>query len=80
MVRSEDIFINGEEATWSINLVAPFAGSYQGTFRFRCYLSPMGVIQADRDYRKLMGDNAALADPRGRELGLFFGSAKIQNN
>lgn len=61
-VKPEDIHIQNGMATWSINLSAKIGGTYLGTFVFRCVLTPMQTIQADRDRRELLGSNPSLAD------------------
>lgn len=48
-------------ALWEINMVGPIGGTYQGLFTFRTVLSPMHLIEADRDYRDLLGKNAEFA-------------------
>lgn len=57
-VKPEDIIIEGETAIWNINFTAPIGGTYQGTFKFRCYLTPIQIIDADREFRSLIGDYA----------------------
>lgn len=61
-VEEQDISIDSKGlASWDINLNAPIAGLYQGTFKFRTGLSPLQEIEADRDYRDLLGKNAEFA-------------------
>lgn len=51
-------------ATWEINITAPIGGTYMGVFKFKTGLTPMQQIEADRDYRALLGSQAPeLATP-----------------
>lgn len=59
-VRS-DIMIEGNTATWSFRLDGDIHGTYSGTFRFRCYLSPLQRIAADRERRELLGNHPEYA-------------------
>lgn len=55
-VRS-DIIIEGNIASWDINALGDVYGTYVGTFKFRCYLTPTQQIAANREYRELIGPN-----------------------
>lgn len=59
--KNEDIRIDGDVATWEMNMVGAIKGTYIGTFRFRCYLTPLQQIQAGKEQRALLGENMALA-------------------
>jgi len=56
-----DIILDGNTATWSLNLDGEIHGTYSGTFRFNCYLSPLKQIAANREYRELIGPNPTFA-------------------
>jgi len=61
LVEEKDILLDSQGiATWEINMTAPIGGTYQGLFQFRTVLSPIQQIEADRDYRELLGTNASL--------------------
>jgi hypothetical protein len=61
LVDEKDILLDSNGiATWEINMTAPIGGTYQGVFQFRTVLSPIQQIEADRDYRDLVGNNASL--------------------
>lgn len=61
-VQEEDISIDSQGiASWDLNITAPIGGTYQGAFKFRTGLSPIQEIEADRDYRDLLGKNAEFA-------------------
>lgn len=62
MVEEQDINIDSQGvASWDIDMVAPYGGTYLGAFKFRTVLSPIQEIEADRDYRDLLGKNAEFA-------------------
>lgn len=61
IVTRSDIMIEGNTATWSFRLDGDIHGTYSGTFRFRCYLSPLQKIAADRERRELLGNHPEYA-------------------
>lgn len=61
IVTRSDIIIEGNTATWSFRLDGDINGTYSGTFRFRCYLSPLQRIAADRERRELLGNHPEYA-------------------
>ena len=67
-VNPNDVTIENGIAIWDLNLTAPIGGTYQGTFKFRCALTPMQELEADRDYRELLGKNAEFANTRSENL------------
>lgn len=52
-----DISIDGNIATWNINITGDIQGTYVGIFKFKCYLTPIEQIKANRDYREMIGPN-----------------------
>lgn len=61
LVEEKDILLDSQgNASWEINMTAPIGGTYQGLFQFRTILSPIQQIEADRDYRELLGPSASL--------------------
>ena len=52
-----DIVIEGNTATWDIMAEGDIQGTYTGTFRFKCFLTPTQALAASREYRSLLGDN-----------------------
>lgn len=50
-----DIIIEGNTAVWNMRLDGDIHGTYSGVFRFKCYLSPLQKIAADRERRELLG-------------------------
>jgi hypothetical protein len=61
MIDEKDILLDSQgNATWEMNMTGPIGGTYQGVFQFRTVLSPLQQIEADRDYRELIGTNYQL--------------------
>ena len=52
-----DLVIEGNTATWEMKIDGDIHGTYRGAFRFKCYLSPLQQIAADRERRELLGAN-----------------------
>jgi hypothetical protein len=57
-----DLRIDGSVATWEMKVEGSISGTYAGTFRFRCFLTPLQIITAGREYRELLGSNMSLAN------------------
>jgi hypothetical protein len=60
-LKRSDISIEGNIGTWSISLEGSVNGTYLGTFKFKCFLTPSEKLACGRRYRELLGPNAALA-------------------
>jgi hypothetical protein len=62
-VNENDISVNLEDGTATYNLRhhGQISGTYMGVFRFLCSLNPIQYIEADKDYRELLGKNAEFA-------------------
>jgi len=56
-----DLIIEGNTATWNMRLEGDINGVYAGAFRFKCYLSPLQQIAANREYREILGPNPTFA-------------------
>jgi hypothetical protein len=76
MEEREDIKIDGNIATWEINTVGEILGTYIGTFRFKCFLTPLEQIAAGKLERELIGPNMALANEH--ETFLAFALAQLK--
>lgn len=61
MAERQDITIDGSVATWEMNLQGAINGTYIGTFKFRCYLTPTQQIAASREMRELLGPQMGMA-------------------
>jgi hypothetical protein len=77
-VKPEDISININEgtATWNIQSNGQVGGLYTGQFTFNLMLSPIQEIEADRDYRELLGKNAELASTHIESLAHVLSQLK----
>jgi len=75
-ILKKDIIIENGFASWDINTAEPIGGTYMGTFTFRCVLSPLQIIEADRDYRDLLGPNPAMVDPVAENLAYALSQLK----
>lgn len=56
-----DIILEGNTASWDINLSGEVQGTYIGTFRFKCFLTPTQRLAASREYRELLGPSPTVA-------------------
>ena len=74
----DDIKIEGNVATWEINTVGSIMGTYIGTFRFRCFLSPLQQIAAGREERELIGVNMSLAPEHEKFLAYALTQLKYR--
>ena len=60
-LKEYDIIIEGNQATWEMRLEGDIQGTYVGTFKFRCFLTPTQRLSAGREYRELLGSNPTVA-------------------
>src|ERR1700687_4562703 len=60
-LKRSDISIEGNIATWNLAANGDINGTYSGTFRFKCVLTPTEKLASGRFYRELLGPNASLA-------------------
>ena len=59
----KNLRIEGDVAIWPMREEGKIKGTYVGTFKFRCYLTPMQQIAQNREYRELLGNSSpTLAD------------------
>jgi hypothetical protein len=72
-----DLVINGNVATWAINMSGDIQGLYLGTFTFRCFLMPSQRLAASRQYRQLLGDHPASASQHDDDLA--FASSQLNH-
>lgn len=56
-----DIIIEGNTAKWDMKVDGDINGTYIGEFRFRCFLTPVQQIAANREYRDMLGPNMTMA-------------------
>jgi hypothetical protein len=76
--KSDDIQIVGSVATWELRAEGSVSGTYTGTFRFRCYLTPLQKITAGREQRELLGESRAWIETPDFEHESFLAYALTQ--
>lgn len=59
-IKKSDIVIEGTTASWHIHIEGDVSGTFNGTFRFKCFLSPTERIAANREMRALLGEHPML--------------------
>jgi hypothetical protein len=77
-VDFSDIQIVGGVATWEMRTEGSISGTYTGTFKFRCYLSPLQKIAAGREQRELLGESRAWVETPDYEHESFLAYALTQ--
>jgi hypothetical protein len=76
--KRDDIKIEGDVATWDISAVGNIKGTYIGTFKFRCFLTPLQQISAGREERALVGENFAFAPEHERFMAYALTQLKYR--
>lgn len=71
-----DIIIEGNTATWELRADGDINGTYTGSFRFRCFLSPTQQLAAGREHRELLGKNPTLASSDDDTIAWFLSELK----
>ena len=77
-VNRPDITIENDIATWQIRTEGPILGTYAGTFKFRCYLTPSQTVAANRERREMLGENAILANDTDKFYALALTQLKYR--
>jgi len=77
-LKRSDIVIEGNIATWSLSMSGDINGTYHGTFKFKCFLTPTEKLAAGRLYRELLGANAALAFKEEDNLAFYIAQLKYR--
>lgn len=72
----QDISISGNEATWRLSATGAINGTYIGEFKFRCFLTPIQKISANREMRDLLGDQMTMAPEH--EANLAFALTQLK--
>jgi hypothetical protein len=75
-VKESDITIENDTALWSITHQGEIGGTYLGTFRFKTFLTPSQVLEADRDFRELIGPNAQFAATNAENIAYALAQLK----
>lgn len=77
-INYDDIQLNGSIATWELNTEGKILGTYSGTFKFRCFLTPLQLIAVGREQRALLGESKAWVETVDYEHESFLAYALIQ--
>lgn len=72
-----DIILDGSTATWEIQVDGEIQGTYMGTFKFKCVLTPLQKIAANREYRELLGPHMTMAPEH--ESNLAFALTQLKH-
>jgi hypothetical protein len=75
-IDESEIRLDGSTAYWDINYTGEVEGTYLGTFTFRTSISPIQEIEADRNYRELMGVNPDSSSVRIQNLAFALTQLK----
>jgi hypothetical protein len=74
----EDIQLVGPVAVWEMHANGIVSGTYTGTFKFRCYLTPLQKIAAGREQRALLGESRAWVETPDYEHEAWLSYALTQ--
>jgi hypothetical protein len=66
--KNSDIQLDNDIAIWHMREEGLIRGTYAGTFKFRCFLTPTMKIAANREYREMLGPNPSMAGEHESEL------------
>jgi hypothetical protein len=75
-VKESDITIENDTASWGITYQGQIGGTYLGVFRFRTFLTPAQLLEADRDFRELLGPNAQFAATNAENIAYALAQLK----
>ena len=79
MANPNDILIDGSTATWDMGHInGRISGTYTGTFKFRCFLTPTQSLAAARDYRELLGPQLPMAPEHEKQLSFALTQLKYR--
>lgn len=74
-----ELNIENATATYNLNIVGDIhRQTYLGTFKFKCILSPLEHIDADKLYRRLLGEHALTASDRARNHAFALAQLKYR--
>lgn len=77
-LKRKDIVLEGSTATWNMVTTGDVLGLYTGTFRFKCYLTPLEKLASGRLYRELLGENANMALQHEDNLAFTISQLKFR--
>jgi len=73
-----EITITGNEATYDLRADGAINGTYIGQFKFRCFLTPIQKIAANREMRQLLGDQMIMAPQHESNLAFAITQLKYR--
>lgn len=77
MAKEFDFIFNADNTiSWEINTSGQILGTYRGIFKFRAFLNPQQILNAGKDYRKMLGDAPQLAPPSEESLAYVLSQLK----
>jgi len=78
-MENSDLVIDGHTATYILPPTqGTHLGTYTGTFKFRCFVTPSEELSAGRDYRALLGPNPHLATENEGNLAYALAHLKYR--
>jgi hypothetical protein len=77
-INLDDIHLSGGIATWEFRIEGGISGIYSGSFKFRCYLTPLQKIAAGREQRALLGESRAWVETADYEHEAWLSYALTQ--
>ncbi len=76
-VKESDVTLEANAvASWDMVHHGAVGGTYMGTFKFKCYLNPIQLIEADRDFRELLGPNSQFAATNAENIAYSLAQLK----
>lgn len=73
---NNDLILEGSTAKWTLpRTESELGGTYTGTFHFKCFLNPLELLQAGREYRSYLGAFAHLASET--EINLAYALSRL---
>src|SRR5271165_3824267 len=77
MENKFNIIIENSTATWVMTPIqGELGGTYNGVFKFRCYLTPLQILSASKEHRELLGQYGGLATPIEENLSFALTQLK----
>lgn len=79
MENIPDLVIEHSTATWSMPMMdGELGGTYRGTFKFKCFLTPIEQLQVGRKYRALLGDLGSQASQTEGSLAFALTQLEVR--
>ena len=78
MLNKDLLTVKNDIAEYDFIDEGEIMGTYRGKFIFKCILSPIEEIDADRDFRQLVGEHASLINPENEKVALALVQLKYR--